>query len=104
NGRGTVTVLAVDNSSLSSISGRPKESIKAIISTHIVLDYFDEKKLNNLEDDEAQLTTLYQSSGKAQKLQGFINVVQSDNDEIIFGSAVQGAPLNAKLIETVTTQ
>ncbi|KAI4337406.1 hypothetical protein L6164_015828 [Bauhinia variegata] len=104
NGRRTITVLALDNSAIGSISGRSKDSIKAIVSTHIILDYYDEKKLMNLQGSSAQLTTLYQTTGIAIRLQGFINVAIIGEGEIAFGSAVRGAPLNSKLVKTVTTQ
>ncbi|XP_028802389.1 fasciclin-like arabinogalactan protein 3 [Neltuma alba] len=104
NGRGTVTVLAVDNSSLSSISGRSKDSIKAIVSAHIILDYYDEKKLMNIQNDSTTLTTLYQSSGVANNNQGFLLVYNAGGGHFYFGSAVKGAPLNAQFVKTVTTQ
>ncbi|XP_054789252.1 fasciclin-like arabinogalactan protein 3 [Prosopis cineraria] len=104
NGRGTVTVLAVDNSSLSSISGRSKDSIKAIVSTHIILDYYDEKKLMNIRNDSTTLTTLYQSSGVANSNQGFLLVYNAGGGHFYFGSAVKGAPLNAQFVKTVVTQ
>jgi len=63
NSRNTITVLAVDNDGISSIAGKSPEVIKAIISTHIVLDYYDEKKLVEAQAASPQLTTLYQSSG-----------------------------------------
>ncbi|KAI4316233.1 hypothetical protein L6164_024232 [Bauhinia variegata] len=103
NGRRTITVLAIDNSSIASISSRSKDAIKAIISTHVILDYYDEKKLMDLQGSSAILTTLYQASGIAIRRQGFINVAVFDG-EVVFGSAVKGAPLNSKLVKTVATQ
>lgn len=104
NGRKTITILAVANSSLSSISGKSQDVIKAIISNHVILDYYDEKKIMSIQGSNNQLTTLYQASGKADKLQGFVNVDVVGEGEIAFGSAVKGAPMNAKLVKTVTTQ
>lgn len=104
NGRGTVTVLGVENGTLSSISGRSKDTIKAIISTHIILDYYDEKKLMNIKNDTTQLTTLYQSSGVASRQQGFVKVFNAGGGDFYFGSAVHGAPYNSQFVKTVTTQ
>ncbi|KAF7817192.1 fasciclin-like arabinogalactan protein 3 [Senna tora] len=104
NGRGTVTVLALDNGTLSSISGRSKDAIKAIVATHIILDYYDEKKLMNIKNDTTQLTTLYQASGLATRLQGFIKVFNAGGGQFYFGSAVRGAPYNSQFVGTITTQ
>lgn len=104
NRRGTVTVLALDDSTLSSISGRSKDSIKAIISTHIILDYLDEKKLMNIKNDSTTLTTLFQSSGIASYNQGFILAYNAGSRHFYFGSAVKGAPLNSQFVKTIVTQ
>ncbi|KAI9097570.1 hypothetical protein K1719_025341 [Acacia pycnantha] len=104
NRRGTITILAVDNSTLSSISGRSKDSIKAIVSTHVILDYYDEKKLMNIKNDSTTLTTLFQSSGIANDNQGFILAYNAAGGHFYFGSAVKGASLNARFVKTVVTQ
>ncbi|KAK4274367.1 hypothetical protein QN277_017596 [Acacia crassicarpa] len=104
NRRGTVTILAVDNSTLSSISGRSKDSIKAIVSTHVILDYYDEKKLMNIKNDSTTLTTLFQSSGIANDNQGHILAYNAGGGHFYFGSAVKGASLNAQFVKTVVTQ
>ncbi|CAL0323115.1 unnamed protein product [Lupinus luteus] len=104
NTRNTITILAVDNGAASSISGKSQATIKAIISTHVVLDYFDEKKLTEAIGSGEELTTLYQSSGLAVNRQGFIKVALVGEGNIGFGSAVKGATVDAELERTVTTQ
>ena len=105
NKRSTITVLAVDNGGMSSISGKSQDVIKKILSAHVVLDYFDQKKLTSLagSSKESTLTTMLQSSGQAKDQQGFIIVGKSDG-EIAFGSAVKGGKLNAKLVKAVVSQ
>ncbi|KAM1224746.1 hypothetical protein ACFX2G_044547 [Malus domestica] len=105
NKRSTITVLAVDNGGMSSISGKSQDVIKKILSAHVVLDYFDQKKLTGLagSSKESTLTTMLQSSGQAKDQQGFIIVGKSDG-EIAFGSAVKGGKLNAKLVKAVVSQ
>lgn len=104
NKRNTITVLAVDDAGLGAISGKSPEAIKAILSTHVILDYFDEKKLMEAQGSKQILTTLYQASGLAVNQQGFLKVALVGEGEIAFGSAVNGAPIDAELVKTVTSQ
>lgn len=105
NSRQTITVLALDNAAVSAIAGKPSAAVKAILSTHIVLDYFDEQKLlTAVNAQQTKLTTLYQTTGAAGNGQGFLKVGDVGEGEIAFGSAVNGAPLNANLVKTVMTE
>ncbi|XP_028781269.1 fasciclin-like arabinogalactan protein 3 [Neltuma alba] len=105
NSRQTITVLAVDNSGISALSGKPPATIKAILSTHVVLDYYDEMKLmSSVENQQTQLTTLYQTTGPTNSQMGFIKVGLIGEGEIAFGSAVSGAPLDVELVKTVVSQ
>ncbi|XP_010429425.1 PREDICTED: fasciclin-like arabinogalactan protein 3 [Camelina sativa] len=100
NKRQTITVLALSNDAIGSISGRPEEELKNILMNHVVLDYFDELKLKALKDKSTLLTTLYQSTGLGQQQNGFLNCTKS-NGKIYFGSGVKGAPQTAEYITTV---
>ncbi|XP_059664241.1 fasciclin-like arabinogalactan protein 3 [Cornus florida] len=103
NKRATITVLAVNNGAMSSISGKSRDLIKRILMTHVVLDYYDIPKLQKMKDKTDILTTLYQSSGVAINRQGFLNVTNTQNG-IMFGSAVKDAPLESKLVKLVASQ
>ncbi|XP_004498590.1 fasciclin-like arabinogalactan protein 14 [Cicer arietinum] len=104
NSRNTITILAVSDAGLSSLSGKSQQFIKASLSTHVILDFFDEKKLMEAQGSGQLLTTLYQSSGLAMNQQGFIKVALIGEGEIAFGSAVNGAPLDVSLVKTVVSQ
>ncbi|KAJ1425775.1 FAS1 domain [Sesbania bispinosa] len=104
NSRNTITVLVVENGALSAVSGKSPQAIKAIISSHVILDYFDEKKLMEAQGSSQQLTTLYQASGLAVDQQGFLKVALVGEGEIAFGSAVSGAPVDVELVRTVTSE
>ncbi|KAI6681074.1 hypothetical protein NL676_034955 [Syzygium grande] len=104
NHRQTITVLAVDNSAIGSISGKPLDVLKRILSSHVVLDYYDVDKLQDLSKKSTLLTTLYQTSGTAVNQQGFLNVTKLNGGDIVFGSAVKGADLDAKLVKAVAAQ
>lgn len=104
NRRRTITILAVDNSAIGGISGRSLDVVKRILSTHIILDYYDQLKLSDLSKKSTLLTTLYQTTGVAASQQGFLNVTKKSTGDIVFGSAVKGSPLNSTLVQQVATQ
>ncbi|EPS65223.1 hypothetical protein M569_09558, partial [Genlisea aurea] len=104
NSRQTITVLAVDNGGVSSLSGMSSDAMKNVLSAHVVLDYYDEAKLHKLSNKSAILTTLFQSSGLGRGQQGFLNVTILSGGKVAFGSAVAGAPLGANLVKSVFSQ
>ncbi|KAK3219227.1 hypothetical protein Dsin_013197 [Dipteronia sinensis] len=104
NSRQTITVLVVNNGAFSSLSGEPDNVVKNILSLHVILDYFDQQKIQKLEKKTALLTTLFQSSGQAKGQQGFLNVTNLSDGSIAFGSAVPGAELKSKFEKAVTSQ
>ncbi|KAF8075702.1 hypothetical protein N665_1072s0028 [Sinapis alba] len=104
NSRQTITVLALSNDAMSFFSDQSTEDNKISLSLHVVLDYYDIKKLKSLSKKTAILTTLFQSSGQAKGQQGFINVTVKDNGDVMFGSAVRGSILDAQLIDSVASQ
>ncbi|XP_062023820.1 fasciclin-like arabinogalactan protein 14 [Rosa rugosa] len=104
NKRSTITVLAVDNSAIGGL-GDDSSVTKAIMSVHVILDYYDKEKLTKhaKTNKSAMLTTLYQTSGLAKNQQGFLRVA-ADDGEITFGSASKGGQMNSKLVKSVTAQ
>ncbi|KAI3932580.1 hypothetical protein MKW98_012551 [Papaver atlanticum] len=103
NERQTITVLVVDNSGISSLSGKSNEVIKKVMSLHVVLDYYEAPKLQKLPNKTALLTTLFQTTGLANGQQGYLNVTASSGD-VKFGSAVQGSSLSSSLVKSVASQ
>ncbi|XP_004501250.1 fasciclin-like arabinogalactan protein 3 [Cicer arietinum] len=100
NGAKAVTVLAIDNKDIASLSGKSLDAVKTVIGTHVVTEFYDEKKLVEAVGSHAELATLSTASGLASKIYvGLIN-----EGEVAFSSAVQGATFDAKLVRTVTTQ
>ncbi|PSS11780.1 Fasciclin-like arabinogalactan protein [Actinidia chinensis var. chinensis] len=102
-GRQTITVLAVDDDSMDSLSDRPVEVVKRILSVHIILDYFDIPKIQRSKKSTIA-TTLYQASGTAISQQGFVNITDFGGHDIRFGSAVRGSPMDVKLVGLVMSQ
>ncbi|XP_057479183.1 fasciclin-like arabinogalactan protein 14 [Actinidia eriantha] len=104
NSRQTITVLAVDNTAASALSGKPADALKKIMSAHVVLDFYDVAKLQKLPNKTAVLTTLFQASGQAAGQQGFLNVTDLSSGSVAFGSAVHGSTLSANLVKSVASQ
>ncbi|XP_022841719.1 fasciclin-like arabinogalactan protein 14 [Olea europaea var. sylvestris] len=102
--RQTITVLVVDNGNISPLSGKSDAAIKKILSVHVILDYYDVKKLENLPNKTAILTTLYQSSGQATGQQGFLNVTDVSSGSVAIGSAEKGESLGANLVKSIASQ
>ncbi|KAJ4831571.1 hypothetical protein Tsubulata_013193 [Turnera subulata] len=102
NSHSTITVLAVDNGAASALNGKSKDLMKSYLSLHVILDYFDKKKLGSIKKSQ-EVTTLFQSSGKAKGKQGYLNVTVTSGN-IAFGSAIPGSSLDANLEKEVKTQ
>ncbi|XP_075499368.1 fasciclin-like arabinogalactan protein 3 [Primulina tabacum] len=104
NSRAAITVLALTNDHIAELAGKPEDVQKRLLSTHIVLDYYDILKLNKLRDTKTILTTLYQSTGVADDMQGFLDVIHKADGSIVFGSAMKGAPHDIKVLGSVASQ
>ncbi|XP_022138065.1 fasciclin-like arabinogalactan protein 14 [Momordica charantia] len=105
NSRATITVLAVDNGAVSGLNGKPMDLVKRILSVHVILDYYDEKKLSQLSSDNTTvLTTMFQATGAATKQQGFLKVKLINEGEVAFGSAADGGTFDSKLVKSVASQ
>ncbi|XP_010432871.1 PREDICTED: fasciclin-like arabinogalactan protein 5 [Camelina sativa] len=96
----TITVLAVSNDAISSITNRSDVELKNILMTHVILDYYDELKLQGMREKSIMLTTLYQTTGLGEEMNGFLNVTKLEG-RVYFGSAVKNSPLNAEYVSTV---
>ncbi|CAD5329626.1 Fasciclin-like arabinogalactan protein 5 [Arabidopsis thaliana] len=96
----TITVLAVSNDAISSITNRSEVELRNILMTHVILDYYDELKLQGMREKSIMLTTLYQTTGLGEQMNGFLNVSKSKG-RVYFGSEVKNSPLNAEYVSTV---
>ncbi|KAL0429699.1 UNVERIFIED_CONTAM: Fasciclin-like arabinogalactan protein 14 [Sesamum radiatum] len=73
NSRQSITVLVVENNNLYPLSGKSSDVLKKIMSVHVILEYFDVPKLQNLSNKSTIVTTLFQTTGVAKGQQGFVN-------------------------------
>ncbi|XP_009381782.2 fasciclin-like arabinogalactan protein 14 [Musa acuminata AAA Group] len=101
NRRKTITVLVVNDSAIAPLSSLSGDALKNAISVHVILDYYDPYTLDNLPNKTALLTTLFQASGHATDRLGFLNYTELPGEQMVFGSAAPGAPLNSELNKVV---
>ncbi|XVE51754.1 hypothetical protein DITRI_Ditri02bG0066100 [Diplodiscus trichospermus] len=104
NSKQTITVLVVADGNMSAVSGQSIDTIKKVLSVHVILDYYDVTKLQNLHAKSVVVTTLYQQSGKAQNQQGFLTVTHVGNGPVAFGSAAPGSNVDSILVKTISSQ
>ncbi|CAM8907248.1 unnamed protein product [Rhodiola kirilowii] len=95
NSHQTVTVLALTNAQLTPLTTHPLSVIKKALSLHILLDYYDPKKLHQLSDGSTLTTTLYQTTGNAPGNLGFVNITDLKGGKVGFGSAAPGSKLDS---------
>ncbi|CAD5186250.1 unnamed protein product [Musa acuminata subsp. malaccensis] len=104
NRRKTITVLVVNDSAIAPLSSLSGDALKNAISVHVILDYYDPYTLDNLPNKTALLTTLFQASGHATGRLGFLNYTELPGEQMTFGSAAPGAPLNSELNKVVAVR
>ncbi|KAG8386020.1 hypothetical protein BUALT_Bualt03G0105600 [Buddleja alternifolia] len=115
NRRETITVCAVDNAAMSDLLSKHLTigAIKNVLSLHVLLDYFDSKKLHQITDGTALAATMFQATGSASGSAGFVNITDlkggkvgfspQDNgghvDAATFVKPVEGIPYNISVIQ-----
>ncbi|XP_062230050.1 fasciclin-like arabinogalactan protein 1 [Phragmites australis] len=87
--RTTITVLAVDNVVMAQLQARrlKPDDFLLVISLQILLDYFDAAKLGSLQGGFAQVTSLYQASGKAPGSDGILNITTHPGGRVTFAQS-----------------
>ncbi|KAI4388590.1 hypothetical protein MLD38_000904 [Melastoma candidum] len=86
NSRNTITVLAIDNSAMTTLlAPRPTlATLRNRLSLHILLDYFDAGKLHQLSSGTAVAATIFQTTGKAPGMSGFVNMTDLGGGKVGF--------------------
>ncbi|KAL1563008.1 fasciclin-like arabinogalactan protein 1 [Salvia divinorum] len=114
NRRKTITVCAVDNAAMDSLLSKQLTSgaIKNVLSLHVLLDYFDAKKLHQITNGTALAATIFQSSGTAPGSSGFVQITNLKGGKVglspqddanttaaTFVKSVEAAPYNLSVIQ-----
>ncbi|XP_047319273.1 fasciclin-like arabinogalactan protein 8 [Impatiens glandulifera] len=101
--RNTITVLVLNNGEMDTLTAkRPLSVIKNLLSLHIILDYYDAKKLHKIADGTVSATTLYQTTGNAPGNVGFVNITDMRGGRVGFGSG-EGSKLDSTYTKEVKT-
>ncbi|KAI8027454.1 Fasciclin-like arabinogalactan protein 10 [Camellia lanceoleosa] len=102
NSRETITVLVLNETSMSILASKhPLSIVKAELSIHILLDYFDAAKLHDLATATTTVTTLYQTTGEAENGVGFVNITDLQGGKVGFRSAAPGSALDSTYTKEV---
>ncbi|KAL9263267.1 Fasciclin-like arabinogalactan protein 8-like protein [Drosera capensis] len=102
NSHQTITVLVLFDSEMSSlVANHPLSVIKNVLELHVLLDYYDPKKLHSIANGTTLSTTLYQTTGSAEGRVGFVNITDLRGGVVGFGSAVPGAKLDSTYAKSV---
>ncbi|KAG8072207.1 hypothetical protein GUJ93_ZPchr0006g40659 [Zizania palustris] len=86
NGRNTITVLAVDDAHMAPLKARglPRDSLRNVLSLHVLVDYYDDAKLHRLPGGSAVVSTLFQASGDAPGSEGMVKIAERRGGRVTF--------------------
>ncbi|XP_073134371.1 fasciclin-like arabinogalactan protein 1 [Henckelia pumila] len=106
NRRRTITVCVVDNPGMSDLLSKHLTlvGIKNVLSYHVLLDYFDAKKLHQLTKGSALAATMYQATGSATGSTGFVNITDLDRGRVGFAPKENGGNGSAIFVKSVEAQ
>ncbi|CAD6334531.1 unnamed protein product [Miscanthus lutarioriparius] len=82
----TITVLAVANGDMGHLTGGHYSlgTLRHILELHVVADYYDDKKLKQLSHAATAASTLFQRSGFAPGMAGYVNITQHRGGKVSF--------------------
>lgn len=86
NKRRTITVLAVSNGDMGGLaaSGRTLQTKRHMLQMHVLVDYYGGKKLHQLAHGVTACSTMFQESGAAQGMSGYVNITQRRGGKVTF--------------------
>ncbi|XP_051135791.1 fasciclin-like arabinogalactan protein 1 [Andrographis paniculata] len=114
NRKETITVCAVDNAGMADLLAKRLSigAIRNVLSLHVLLDYFDAKKLHQITDGTAVAATMFQATGAAPGSFGFVNITDlkggkvgfspDDNNGVVsatFVKSIEAVPYNISVIQ-----
>ncbi|KAG6405254.1 hypothetical protein SASPL_132841 [Salvia splendens] len=103
NRRETITVCAVDNAAMSDLLSKHLSlgAIKNVLSLHVLLDYFDAKKLHQITDGTALAATMFQATGSATGSAGFVNITDLKGGKVGFSPQDNGGDISATFVKSI---
>ncbi|KAK2648143.1 hypothetical protein Ddye_015632 [Dipteronia dyeriana] len=103
NRRLTITVLALDNSAMSSLLSKQYSipTLKNILSLHVLTDYFGSKKLHQITDGSSLTSSMFQASGSATGTSGYVNITDLKGGKVGFGTEDNNGKLDAVYVKSL---
>ena len=101
NKRRTITVLVVANGDMGSLAGggRTLQTIRHMLQIHVLVDYYGGKKLHQLAHGVTACSSMFQESGAAPGMSGYVNITQHRGGKVTF-TAEDGA-LSSAFVKSV---
>eukprot|EP01018_Ginkgo_biloba_P004084 Gb_27249 [translate_table: standard] len=102
NNRSSLTILALTNTLMepfiSSFDGNlPTLEVSDVLRYHVLLEYLDWQRLEQMTSGGTLVTTLYQTTGRAPSNMGAVNITTANNGQIRIGMPVPDAGFNATI-------
>lgn len=103
NRRQTITVLAVDNAAMNELLRKHLSiyTIKNVLSLHVLADYFGAMKLHQITGRTALVSTLFQATGRAQGMSGFVNITNFRGGKVGFGAEDNDGVLDSFFVKSL---
>ncbi|CAM0952181.1 unnamed protein product [Alopecurus aequalis] len=86
NKRRTITVLVVANGDMGDLasSGKTLQTKRHMLQMHVLVDYYGGKKLHQLAHGVTASSSMFQESGAAQGMSGYVNITQHRGGKVTF--------------------
>lgn len=103
NSRQTITVCVVDNAGMAGLLSKHLDlgAIRNVLSLHVLLDYFDAKKLHLITNGTALAATVFQATGSAPGSSGFVKITDLKGGKVGFSPDDNGGPVAATFVKSV---
>ncbi|CAM0950754.1 unnamed protein product [Alopecurus aequalis] len=84
NMRQTITVLAVDNAAMAALDQYALPTVRHILSLHVLVDYYGAKKLRALPNGATASASMFQATGSAGGMSGYVNITSHKGGKVDF--------------------
>lgn len=103
NRRQTITICAVDNAGMAGLLSKHLDlgAIRNVLSLHVLLDYFDAKKLHLITNGTALAATVFQATGSAPGSSGFVKITNLKGGKVGFSPDNTGGAVAATFVKSV---
>lgn len=103
NRRLTITVCAVDNAGMSDLLSKHLSifTIKNVLALHVFSDYFGSKKLHQITHRSTLTATMFQATGKAEGISGYVNITDVKGGRVGFAQEDNAAKFESFFVKSI---